>query len=514
MQNALKREIKRLSRRMLERADSLSLKDQKHRARFQKRTGKIPGLPKPKTRFRPKHFDPIYCARNANFLSKTIWHKVLSGTYEVTPAIHFELDKPGGGKRPIMAFSIPDAALANVTMYRSRERNLKKLSSSSFAYRPDKNLFDAIIELLSFEHGEKLFAVQIDFEKFFDTIPSRYIKVQMDNQDRISLTPHERFVYQKFLHHQYAKPDQYKIKSFKRRHRGTPQGSSASLFLANLANNELDILLDAEAGKFVRFADDVIALCNSYEQAQQVEKCFYDHCDVSGLAVNQNKSPGTAIISNYEQEIRTYDGFDYLGYSFQSSGLTIPAKSIARLKSKISRLLNLYLCYYLRDGFNKTRTGNSPLKFDWDLLGFIYELRLSVYGGLSEKNLKDFIDNKKELPKMRGLMGFYCLIEDPSALKEIDGWILSQTRRAMSKRNKILNSKYSVSCPVPSNKALATGEWIDLAAWRGKQYPDARVPSLVRGWRAARKHYYNYGLEDVQPPKYGMYNDMSDLFNY
>lgn len=413
-----------------------------------------------------------------------------------------------------MAFSIPDAALANIVMYRSRERNLKKLSSSSFAYRPDKNLFDAIIELTSYEHGEKLFAVQIDFRKFFDTIPSRYIEAQMDKQSHVSLTKHEKFIYRRFLHHKYANPHDYAAGKFFRRHRGTPQGSSASLFLANLANNELDISLDAEAGKFVRFADDIVALCGSYEQAQKVEACFYRHCDVSGIQVNRDKSPGTAIISSYDQEIRTYKGYDYLGYRILDTGLTIPDKSVARLKGKVSRLINLYLIRYLKDGFNLKRCSIAPHVFDWDLLGFIYELRLSLYGGLSEQNLEDFIHSKKKLPKMRGLMGFYCLIEDPEILKQIDGWILSQTRRAMVERNKILSGKYGSKCPTPSNKELATGSWLDLGAWRGKRYPDPRVPSLVRGWRAARKHFFTYGLENVQPPRYGPYLDIGSLFDY
>jgi len=514
MQNALKREIKRLSRRLLKRIEAREAQKEKYRGRFQKRTGKVAGLPKPSSLFKPKHFDPLYCARHANFLAKTIWHKVLIQQYEITPAIHFEIDKPAGGKRPIMAFSIPDAAIANIIMYRSRERNLKKLSSSSFAYRPDKNLFDAIIELKSYEHKEKMFAVQIDFRKFFDTIPSRYIMQQMNNQDRVSLTPHEKYVYEKFLHHRSAKPDDYKKGTFIHRHRGTPQGSSTSLFLSNLANNELDISLGSEAGKFVRFADDIVALCGSYEQAQKVESCFVRHCRVSGLSVNRKKSPGTAIISSYDQEIRTYDGFDYLGYRFLDTGLTIPKHSVKRLKAKVSRLLNIYLMRYLKDGFNPKRASTNPLQFDWDLLGFIYELRLSLYGGLAEKNLYDFINNKKRLPKMHGLMGFYCLIEDPHELKEIDGWILSQTRRAMSARNKLLTKKYNASCPVPSNKDLATGSWLDLAAWRGKKHPDPRVPSLMRGWRAARKHYFIFGLENVEPPRYGPYSDIGALFDY
>jgi hypothetical protein len=32
--------------------------------------------------------------------------------------------------------------------------------------------------------------------------------------------------------------------------------------------------------------------------------------------------------------------------------------------------------------------------------------------------------------------------------------------------------------------------------------PNSKIPSFVRGWAAARKYYYSFGLEGVEPPKY------------
>jgi hypothetical protein len=97
-----------------------------------------------------------------------------------------------------MAFSIPDAALANVVLRRARDRNLKRLSPSSFAYHPDKNVFDAIIALNSYNRKGKLFAVQIDFEKYFDSIPSWYLKQQINDESKLSLTPHEKHIFTAF----------------------------------------------------------------------------------------------------------------------------------------------------------------------------------------------------------------------------------------------------------------------------------------------------------------------------
>lgn len=111
-------------------------------------------------------------------------------------------------------------------------------------------------------------------------------------------------------------------------------------------------------------------------------------------------------------------------------------------------------------------------------------------------------------------MGFYCLIEDPSALREIDGWMLSIVRRSMKLRNEILSVEYGMNCPTPNKKQLATGSWLDSGAWRGSDLPESSMPSLVRGWRSARKYYYTFGLEKVQAPAYNAYADVSELFDY
>lgn len=141
MQNALKVEIKRLSARAFDKARIEERKIQEYRSKYEKRTGKTAGVPlSSRVLPKPRHFDPKYCARNANFLAKTIWHKILEGTYEPDPAINYEIPKADGTKRSIMAFSIPDAALANVVLRRTRDRNIKRLSPSSYAYHPDKNV--------------------------------------------------------------------------------------------------------------------------------------------------------------------------------------------------------------------------------------------------------------------------------------------------------------------------------------------------------------------------------------
>jgi len=518
MRNEIRSEIKRLCKKQFDKARSEAETAEKYRTKFTTRTGLVAKTKKSKpSPILAKHFDPTHCKRNANVIATGIWHSVLNKKYVVQPAIQHFLDKPDGSKREIMAFGIPDAALANVLLRRTRTRNLKRLSPHSYAYHPDKNVFDAVLALKDFDDQGKMFAVQIDFKKFFDSIPTGYIRKKINDRDTVSFTPHERIIFDAFLNHKYAEKSEYAAAKFRRRVKGTPQGSSASLILANVANHDLDRKLAFESGKFVRFADDVVALSNNYEGAIKLEKCFQAHCKTSGLVLNKKKSPGIGLISNHSQELRTHENFTYLGYSFSEDGLSMPEKSALKLKQKVSRLLNIYLINSLKFGFNPSRS-SAAAGFDWDLLGFVYELRRSLYGGLREKKVTGFLNGTSDLERMRGLMGFYAVLDNSDMLKELDGWIVNITVRACKRRRAILKTQYGCHCPTPNSKELITGRWLNKASWRLKEEDtddlEVQFPSLVRGWRAARKYYFTRGLENVQPPSYQSSDDILSLFDF
>lgn len=505
MQTEIKREIKIICDRIFAKQSSKKKVKLEHRSRIARRTGEPPKEPEKKpVEYINRHFDPVYCKRNANFLTKTLWHKVLIQEYRPKPAQHFQIDKTGGGKRDIMAFSIPDTALANVLMRRIRERNLKRFSPHSFAYHPQRNIFDAILDLRGYiVSTDKVYSVKIDFEKYFESIPSKYIKNLLDNREMIVSTEVEKKAVRAFMFHKYASKEGHAAGSFMTRRIGTPQGSSISLLLANLANHQLDVRLERMPGKFVRFADDVTAVCNSYESAVAIESCFAQHCRETGIKINTNKSPGITLIAEKDGEIRTAKSIEYLGYSFKNSGLSLSDSSVLRIKRRISRLIHLYLFHYGDKFQYNPKRFSAANKFDWDFLGLIMEIRNYLYGGLSESELSSMMFDGKKLKKMRGLMSFYALLDDQDTLRSLDGWLVNSLRQATRKRNAILIKKFGYSSISPSNIDLIKGNWIDSSCWDGEDKPDFRIPSFRRGWRAARKYYYTFGLKDVRPPKYG-----------
>lgn len=303
---------------------------------------------------------------------------------------------------------------------------------------------------------------------------------------------------------------------------GTPQGSSISLVLANLALHDLDAKLGMMSGKFVRYADDVVALTSTYEHALSVEDAFHGHANTNKLEINLEKSPGIAAFAGKEQEIRTISEIDFLGYRFQRGQTTISEEVEQRLKIKISRLINIYLHHYIKNSFNPYRCSSGPIPFDWDLLGLITELRRSIYGGNSEKKIRACIYRQDRIGRMHGIMPHYALITDGEPFRRLDGWMVNSIRRAMKFRSIRIKGRMSVYpgsvCPLPSNRQLIDGSWLDMKAWRqlneDDPLPEVKMPSFIRGWKAANIEARNHGLPRSEEGLNPSSEDLSDLFEY
>lgn len=458
------------------------------------------------------HYDPRYCIRHAKYLSRLIWRRIKEGSYEPIPAIQYDIEKPGGGVREIMAFSIPDSALANVVHRRLTRRNINLFSSYSYAYRPDKNVFDAILQLNRSLKPPKSYVVQYDFKRYFDTITHSYLRNVLFEKKTFLISKAEKVVIGAFLEHKYSKYKLYADANFACRTVGVPQGSSLSLFLSNAAAHELDMELERQNGTFVRFADDVVAVTHSYTDAVQVSHQFRRHCENAGLKINYQKSPGIVLFTGGEEhEIRHYaidddDAhdlrreavIDYLGHRLSENGVGLPDKSVKRIKKRISEIIYKHLFLHRRgDGgkFNKARVGENFV--DWDLVTCINEIRSYIYGGLREKQLSAFLVDDVRPPFLRGLMAFFPLSTSGVQLQVLDGWLLNVIRRAQRERVKVVHS-FGSYIPKLSEEQLVSGSWYDYAGIVN----DMTLPSFVRGWRVSRKYYLRYGLADISPPSY------------
>jgi RNA-directed DNA polymerase len=513
MEEVLCAAIERQAKKLLERHKRTKFAAQKHERRFRLRTGQSAtpaNVRNPGIWTTGPHFDPIYCIKHSRYLAETIWQKILDRKYEPVPALLFQIPKDSGGHRDIMVFSIPDAAVANVFNSRLRDRNRNIQSPFCYSYRKDRSLFDAVLHTSSLLTHRKSYIVQYDFSKYFDSIKHEYLKFVLD-KNVFSVAPAERWIIEQFLSHRYAVPKNYKSKIFERRMIGVPQGSSLSLFLSNIAAHELDKELERTNGSFVRFADDIVCVTNSYTDALKIAKAFENHCHYSGISINHEKSPGICLLEGTAPPIkREYfidDGdigivgsikqFDYIGHKFASSSVGISTRATKRIKQKIARIIYVHLLHNPKRGlFDLNRVGGKY--YDWDLVTCINELRSYVYGGIKEVRLNAFLHDNQRIKRFKGLMSFYPLVTQVDQFAMLDGWLVSALRRALRERARLL-TKFGVKLVQLTEKQIISGSWYDFQS--GIQL-ETGAPSFVLAWRAARKAFRQYGLADFETPVY------------
>jgi retron-type reverse transcriptase len=469
--------------------------------KFQKRTGRMPTLAPvsdPTVWTLNNHFNPVYCIRHRRFIAKGLWRKLKAGTYRPKPALQIGIPKPDGSERLLTIFSIPDTALSKLFNEQLRNRNLNQFSAASYAYRPDKNVLDAIIQMKRTISAEKVFIIQYDFTKYFDTIDHDYIKRMLFKRDSMFLSTHmERNFISNFLSHGFAREKDYRTGKFENRRVGVPQGTSLSLFLANIAAHELDLELEKRNGVFARFADDVVVVTYTYEDAIKAAETFIDHCNRSGIAINRSKSEGIRILSaNEREELTAVPSFSFLGHKLSKDAVSLSDRTIARAKARISQIIYRHLLLYPRKHklFNPVRL--DALARDWDMVTCLNEIRRYIYGGMNEGALREFLKGNLKIRRIRGFMSFYCLVDDKEQLSALDGWLVDVLRRAHVERSKLLAALGYHLTPL-MKREIVDGSWYAAALKN-----ETRCPSFFLAWRVARKQYTRHGVSGFEPPMY------------
>lgn len=106
---------------------------------------------------------------------------------------------------------------------------------------------------------------------------------------------------------------------------GTPQGGVISPLLSNVYLTVLDNALTEAGYKFVRYADDVLILCRSEEEAAEALNHARAVLGRLRLKLNEEKTRR----STFEE------GFDFLGFHFGRRGRTIAGKSLKAFYDKV-----------------------------------------------------------------------------------------------------------------------------------------------------------------------------------
>ncbi|MGQ3740234.1 group II intron reverse transcriptase/maturase [Bacillus sp. Fil] len=159
----------------------------------------------------------------------------------------------------------------------------KQFSEFSYGFRPKRSCEMAIVKSLEFLNDGYDWIVDIDLERFFDTVHHdklmRIISNTIYDGDVISLI-------RKYLVSGVMVNGKYEETPV-----GTPQGGNLSPLLRNIMLNELDKELESRGLPFVRYADGALIFVKSEKAASRVMKSIVRFIEKNlGLIVNTEKS--------------------------------------------------------------------------------------------------------------------------------------------------------------------------------------------------------------------------------
>jgi hypothetical protein len=451
-------------------------------------------------------FDPYRVRARVDRIGYSIRSKLKDGSYEPLPPVSYKVPKKGGGERIVAVFPVADNAVSLFYFKSLLQKNRPRLSSRSYAYREDLTVHDAIQHIQAeFAPRQRLFLAEYDFSDYFNSISHDHIFRTIDEQ-RYLVTRRERLVIEAFLRVPEPQNQESYTLSPPSRKKGVPQGTSISLFLANVAAAPLDRALERLGVGFVRYADDTIIWSDDYGRLCEAVDQLHEASRAIGAQVNLTKSKGVRLLvpPGSTAELESTTTVDFVGYKIALQTLEMRDAAMEKAKSRLRELLYFNLLHdLLADQIEPSRLAG---KVDRDYYVFLLQARRYLYGDLSEKALRRLHAKGSAPRRFKGLMSFYPLVDDSGRLAELDAWLASQAWLTMRRRAQLLRNRGYPDLPPPHDLPLPEFVRYRRTSTTTGEETDLRLPSFRRianvVTRAARLHGPNRVAQRDQPYNY------------
>jgi RNA-directed DNA polymerase len=260
-----------------------------------------------------------FAAGAARYL-RELQENLTTGTYQPMPVKRVDIPKGAGQTRPLGIPSVKDRIVQTALKMAIEPIFETAFREGSYGFRPGRSCKDALRVVDRLLKEGYTHVVDADLKSYFDTIPHDRLKARV--AERIS---DGRVL---SLIDGYLRQDVMKGMERWTPTTGTPQGAVISPLLANIYLHPLDLLMEEDGYKMVRYADDFVILCRSAEEAEEALRRVTAWTTENGLTLHPDK---TRIGDAREPG----QGFDFLGYRFEGGRRFVRKKSLKAFKDKV-----------------------------------------------------------------------------------------------------------------------------------------------------------------------------------
>jgi RNA-directed DNA polymerase len=252
--------------------------------------------------------------------------QIKRGTYQPKPVKRVWIDKPGSAeKRPLGIPTVVDRVVQAAVRMVIEPIFENRFAKHSYGFRPGCGCKDALRRVEELLRAGNTHVVDVDIKGYFDAIP----------HDRLMALVREHIADGRVLGliEGFLKQGVIEGENWQEAKEGTPQGGVISPLMANLYLNPLDWLMAGLGFEMVRYADDMVVLCRSRQEAQTALEKLREWMTQVGLTLHPDKT--RTVDMNLADS-----HFDFLGYRFKRSRRgrlikLVRPKSLRKLRESI-----------------------------------------------------------------------------------------------------------------------------------------------------------------------------------